>query len=98
MPARQSGVSVNFGVKTDVRGALVTLVGADGKFLPAGSKGTLTDSGKSFVVGYDGKAYVKSLKPKNTVAVDLGDVDCRAAFDYAPTPGKPVAIGPTTCR
>jgi len=98
VPARQSGVSVNFGVKTDVRGALVTLVGADGKFLPAGSRGTLVDSDESFVVGYDGKAYVKNLKPKNTVAIDLGDVECRAEFDYAPTPGKLATIGPTTCR
>jgi outer membrane usher protein len=97
-PSGHSGVYVNFGVKKDVRGALIVLTGADGLPLPAGSKGRLEGSDETFVVGYDGEAYVKQLSASNIVVVENGDAECRASFAYAPDGHRQIKIGPIPCR
>jgi outer membrane usher protein len=97
-PAGHSGVYVDFGVKKDVRAAIVVLVGPDGKALPPGSKGRLEGGDETFVVGYDGQAYVKRLAATNTVVVENGEQECRASFAYAPVKGKRIVVGPIPCR
>jgi outer membrane usher protein len=97
-PTRNSGVALDYGVKKDVRGAIVILTGPDGKFLPPGSKGALAGADETFVVGYDGQAYVKFLTSSNTIAVESGDAECHATFAYAPAAGKRAIIGPVSCR
>jgi outer membrane usher protein len=97
-PANHSGVYVDFGVKKDIRAAVVILAGSDGKFLPPGSKGVLAGSDETFIVGYDGQAYVKHLASSNTIVAENGEAECRASFPYAPATGKRVVIGPVTCR
>jgi outer membrane usher protein len=96
--ANHGGVYVDFGVTKDVHAAIVTLVGPDGKFLPAGSKGHLAGSDESFVVGYDGQAYVKRLTIANIVVAENGDTECQASFAYTPATGRRTIIGPLTCR
>lgn len=98
VPANQSGVYVNFGVEKDVHAVIVILVGANGKNLPPGSKGQLEGSDETFVVGYDGQAYVKHLASLNTVIAENGETECRASFSYVPARGKRATIGPVTCQ
>jgi outer membrane usher protein len=96
-PANRSGVLVSFKTTTNVQEAVVVLVGADGKPLAVGSKGKLDGGADDFVVGYDGRAFVKDLKGANAVAVSLEKGECHASFDYAAAADHQVMIGPVSC-
>jgi outer membrane usher protein len=85
-------------VNTNVSAAIVIIRGADGKAVPVGSKGQINDSAESFVVGYDGRAYVRGLQPTNTIAVTVGGNDCRASFPFTPAEDRQVVIGPVVCQ
>ena len=97
-PADRSGVLVHFGVKTNVNAAIVVVTDADGKMIPVGSKGRLNDGTESFIVGYDGRTYVKDLQAKNRIVVALGSNTCQAEFPFAPSSEDQVVIGPVACR
>jgi outer membrane usher protein len=96
-PADRSGVVVKFATKSDVLAAVVILVGPNGKPLPVGSKGKLDGADADFVVGYDGRAFVKDLKGANAVTVSLEKGECHASFDYAAAADRQVTIGPVSC-
>ncbi len=96
-PAGRSGVGLTFGVDAHVDAGTVRLQDATGRPLPVGTKGHREGGAETFVVGYEGQAYVKHLAGTNVVILDLGDHDCRATFPYQPTPGHRVAIGPVPC-
>jgi outer membrane usher protein len=84
-------------VKTDIRPAIVVFQGADGRPLPAGASGQL-EGGESFTIGYDGRTYIKDLKPENTVAIAMVDHECRASFAYEARPNEQVVIPGVTCH
>jgi outer membrane usher protein len=96
-PADRSGVLVSFKTKTDVQSAVVILVGPDGKPLAVGSRGKLDGSDADFVVGYDGRAFVKDLKGANSVTVSLEKGECHATFDYTAAADRQVIVGPVSC-
>jgi outer membrane usher protein len=96
-PADRSGVRLNFAVRTDAKPAVVTFKGADGQPLPAGARGQI-DGGESFIVGYDGRAYIKSLNPENKVTIAMVDRECHAEFGYEARPNAQVVISGVTCR
>jgi outer membrane usher protein len=96
-PADRSGVLVSFKTKTNVQAAVVILVGANGKPLAVGSKGKLDGSDVDFVVGYDGRTFVKDLKGTNAVTVSLEKGECHASFDYAAVSDHQVLVGPVSC-
>jgi len=96
-PADRSGVLVKFATKSDVQAAVVILVDPNGKPLPVGAKGKLDGGDGDFVVGYDGRAFVKELKSANKVTVTLDKSECHAAFDYAASTDSQVVIGPVSC-
>ena len=66
--------------------------------IPVGSKGRLNDGTESFIVGYDGRTYVKDLQAKNRIVVALGSNTCQAEFPFAPSSEDQVVIGPVACR
>lgn len=98
MPADQGGVYVDFGVKTAVHGATVIFVDAAGKRLPAGTPGKIEDAGDSFLVGYDGRAYITKLAASNVARITTGLSECVARFDYLPTGKAQPTIGPIACQ
>jgi outer membrane usher protein len=99
VPADRSGAVVNFGVVTDAPAALVTFQNASGHVLDPGLAGTLDDSGKSFIIGYDGEAYIQGLSPQNRVSITLADGSvCRASFAFTPTPDGQTQIPGVVCR
>ncbi len=99
VPADRSGVVVDFGVSDTPDAALVSFVDANGAALPVSSAGTLDGSSESFVIGYDGEAYIRALKSNNSVTIDLGDGNsCQARFAYRPTSGKQVSIKDVVCQ
>jgi outer membrane usher protein len=96
-PPDRSGVMVDFGIETDVRSAVVILDEPTGRPLQAGLRGKTTN-GRSFVVGYDGRAFIDGLEPANVAIVTLPDRDCRADFTYEPKVEEQVVIGPVICQ
>jgi outer membrane usher protein len=99
VPADSSGVVVKFGVTRHSDAALVVLVEQDGKPVPVTSQGKLEKGGETFVVGYDGQAYVQGLSSQNRVVIRRPDNStCRAEFAYTPKPGEQVLIKDVVCR
>jgi len=96
-PASRSGVMIDFTVKTDAKPAIVVFQGADGQPLAAGAQGQI-EGGDSFVVGYDGRAYIKNLGPTNNATVTLANGECHATFAYEAQTGEQVVISPVVCR
>ncbi|MBW9064458.1 fimbrial biogenesis outer membrane usher protein [Rhizobium herbae] len=97
VPADRSGVVVDFGVDTKPQSAIVLLVAPTGEPLRAGLTGQ-TAAGQTFVVGYDGRAFMTKLQANNEVTVDLAEGACHAAFSYAPKGDQQVSIGPVICK
>ena len=79
--------------------AVVVLRDAGGAYLLPGSRGVLEATGESFLVGYDGQAYVKGLAADNRISIELLDGStCHARFPFAPTTGARVEINNVVCR
>ena len=97
-PADRTGVLVRFNVKTEVQSAIVVLTDRSGKFLPAGMAGRLDGTEETFIVGYDGRAYIKELGETNDVVVTTAAGECRASFPYKPQKDEQVVIGPVVCQ
>jgi outer membrane usher protein len=97
-PGYKSGVYVDFDVKKATPSAIVILKTADGAFVQAGSEGHLDGSDGQFVVGYDGQAYIKDLKPANTIHIAGPKGTCTAAFAFAPSRDAQTTIGPEICK
>ena len=98
VPAERSGVVASFGIQASLPSAEVIIVGADGSFIPPASQGTLLGSGETFVVGYDGRTFIKNLAPQNTVTIDLVTATCSASFPFVQEAGTLPTIGPVTCQ
>jgi outer membrane usher protein len=96
-PADRSGVKVDFTVKTDTRPAVVVFQGGDGQPLAAGAQGQI-EGGESFVVGYDGRAYIENLAATNNATITLLNGGCHATFAYEPHPGEQVVVSPVVCK
>lgn len=95
VPMDRSGVFVKFPIeRTD--SAVVVLHTAEGQPVPPGATATLNE-GASFIVGYDGQAFLKGIGPLNWVDVEWGDGACRAQFEYRPVAGLQQLIGPVRC-
>lgn len=97
VPARWSGVALDFGGQSDA-GALVVLRDAGGAFLAPGAEVRLAGSSRSFTVGYDGEVWITGLGARNQITVQTGGAACTAAFDYAPRADEQVYIDGVECR
>ncbi|MCY1740879.1 fimbria/pilus outer membrane usher protein [Ensifer sp. SL37] len=98
VPADRSGVVVRFGVSDAPHAAIVTIKDESGRPLPAGLRGKLQHGSDEFVIGYDGHAYIRNLRPKNTIDVMLpGGGACGAEFSYTPQPGKQIVVNDVRC-
>lgn len=97
-PRGNSGVVVNFGGHANVVSAIVVFVGPDGKPLQPGFKGHLAGKDETFLVGHDGRAYVRDLANENVAVIDLLDRECRARFGFTPTPGRQGIVRGVVCQ
>ncbi|MBB3234317.1 fimbria/pilus outer membrane usher protein [Phyllobacterium endophyticum] len=99
VPANNGGVVVDFNVKEAAAAALVGLTDAGGKPLAAGLLGRIDGTDATFVVGYDGEAYIEGLSGNNNVTVEfVNGQTCLAAFAYKRQPGTQVAIRDVVCQ
>ena len=97
VPARRSGVSVDFGGQAKAS-ALVVLRDAAGAFLKPGADVRLHGSQTSFFVGYDGEVWLEGLGARNRITVQSDDGECRADFAYTAQAGTQVYIDKVECR
>jgi len=97
-PRGASGVYVNFGGRANVVSGIVVFVGPDGKPLKAGYKGHLEGKEEIFLVGHDGRAYVKDLDSSNVAIIDMLDKECRAAFAFNPEPDRQGIVRGVICQ
>jgi outer membrane usher protein len=97
IPSRNSGVTLTFPV-TRVRSALLTLVFADGRVVPAGAEVVLAGHDDRFPVGERGEVYLTEVENQNLLRVYYGNSTCTVAF--APPPGSdPLPrVGPLICQ
>ena len=97
-PRANSGVYVSFGGRANVVSAIVVFVGPEGKPLQVGVKGHLEGRSETFLVGHDGRAYVRDLSANNEVVIDLLDKECHARFAFTPTPGQQGIVRGVMCQ
>lgn len=97
-PGDRAGVAVSLKAARTDNAAVVVFRAADGEFIAAGARGLLVDADKTFVVGYDGRAFIEGLAPHNAVTIDAGDKTCQASFAFAAVPGQQAVIDNVTCN
>ncbi len=95
-PGRNSGVVVDFGTSNTANNALVSFVDPRGKPLEMGAIAHLR--GETFIVGYDGEAYIEGLSATNSVRIDTGNGVCNASFRLANSNEIFSQIGPVVCQ
>lgn len=98
VPARRSGVSVDFGGAGTDAAALVVLRDASGAVLDPGASVRLRGQSAEFTVGYDGEVWIEGLGARNRITVQTGAGTCTADFAYAAAAGAQVYINGVTCR
>lgn len=96
-PPRRQGAVIDFAVHAGLRAAEVILRGADGQPLPPGAPGRQTSSGEEFVVGHDGRSFLRRLQDDNPVEITLGERVCRARFPAPSAASTQPVIGPIPC-
>jgi outer membrane usher protein len=95
VPLDRSGVLVKFPVAR-AEHAVVVLHTVKGAPVPPGAAATLNGD-ETFLVGYDGQAYLKGLAARNTLQVDWGGGRCSVEFEYHAVAGAQQQIGPLRC-
>lgn len=95
VPLDRAGVLVRFPVaRADNLRVGLTL--GDGTPVPLGATVTL-NGGDSFVVGYDGEAYVKHVAARNVLLARWDEGACEAEFEYRAVPGAPRRLASLKC-
>lgn len=98
-PYDRVGVLVDFAVRTGANSALVAFVDPDGAPIELGARVEVEGQTESYVVGYDGEAYLSALAQENIVVVTTPDrARCRARFGYRPSAGGQVRIEAVRCE
>jgi outer membrane usher protein len=70
VPQDRSGSVVKFGVDAQSRSVLLTLNGDDGLPVETGATGSIEDGKSTFVIGYDGQAYVETTGKRRHMIID----------------------------
>jgi len=98
VPAFKSGIYVDLKVRRQAPSAVVIFKRPDGALVEVGSTGRLEGAESSFVVGYDGRAFIKNLAAANTAVVTTKGRECKATFAFEPQGDNQVMIGPVECQ
>ncbi len=97
VPRENSGVSIDFGIKTVNTAAIVIVTDNEGKILPPGSAVTLKGQDEPFLVGFDGEVYMTGLAAENEFESTVNSVVCSGHFNFTPVKDEQQVIGPLKC-
>lgn len=96
-PQARAGVLARFPLQ-GFSGAQLLLVDPAGRPLPPGTVLAHQGTGKRYVVGYDGLAFVDDLRDANTLQATLPDTSCEIVVPFAAKRNTLPTIGPLTCK
>jgi outer membrane usher protein len=98
VPYARSGVFVDFAAVRS-RNAMVILRQADGDWVPAGARVSLSETAEQFLVGLRGEVYVMGVKDQNSLTVQWNEHACVVPLTVpaTSTQGDDPRIGPLTC-
>lgn len=99
VPSLRAGVKVDFAI-TPTKSVLMTLVDAQGEFLPvqtAASMDGADNDAQSLMVGFDGQLFIEYAKEGAIVTFDLDDGACRIRLPDALPSDKAGRLGTLTC-
>lgn len=98
-PYDRVGAWVDFEVNTDARSALVAFVDEAGEPIELGSSVVVEGQAETYVVGYDGQAWLEELRAHNVAEITTPDrARCRASFAYQASTGSQVRLEGVRCR
>lgn len=96
-PRSRGGVLARFPLRS-FAGAQLFLVGAAGDPLPPGTLVTHRETGKRFVVGYDGLAFIDDLLDTNTLDASLAGKPCEIIVPFRQQHNTLPTLGPFICN
>ncbi|MDR5785384.1 fimbria/pilus outer membrane usher protein [Caballeronia sp. LP003] len=96
-PQSRAGVLARFPLH-GFRGAQIQLLDARGAPLPPGTTLVHRETGKRYVVGYDGLAFIDDLGAGNTLQATLGDTRCEASVPFEARGHGLPTLGPFACE
>jgi outer membrane usher protein len=96
VPYYRSGYELNFAIKRS-RGALFTLVLADGKPMPAGALVQINGAGEAFPVALRGEVFITGLEDNNRLRAAWRGQSCEFAVAYPKTEEPLPNLGSFTC-
>lgn len=97
-PPEQAGVVVRMHATDHSQSGLVILVDDHGAMLSAGLMGKVSSTEETFVVGYDGQAYVENLIAGADLTIDADNGPCVARLPTITHNANQKPIGPIVCR
>ncbi|AYD02234.1 fimbria/pilus outer membrane usher protein [Neorhizobium sp. NCHU2750] len=99
MPQRGGGVVVRFDVASDVAAALATLRTEDDVFVETGSVISLEGTDQTFVIGYDGQAYITGQSGHLKLSVQQPtEGTCTAEIDIPKQEGAVATLPEVICK
>jgi outer membrane usher protein len=101
-PQARAGVLAKFDIAS-FNGAQLRLVDEKGRPIQPGARATLTQTGKQYVIGYDGLTFIDDLKPQNHLLAQWntpkGSASCELDVPFAPTAKHALdTLGPFVCK
>lgn len=97
VPYYRSGYRIDFPV-TKANGAVLRVVLADGKPVPAGALARVVGVEETFPVALDGQLYVAGLAPANRILVQWDTKACEVYVPYPPTTAPLPDLGTFQCQ
>lgn len=97
VPYYRSGYDVEFPVGK-ANGALLRIVTAEGRPVPAGALVRIAGREEAFPVALDGQVYISGLTQHNRVEVTLGNARCEFQIPYPETDAPLPDLGNFLCR
>ncbi len=97
MPFFRSGHVIQFPIRK-ARDALLKIIMADGKPLPAGTSVRIAGHAETFTTAFDGQVYLSGLEPRNQIKITLSDTHtCEFEVIYPETDEPLPDLGSFQC-
>jgi outer membrane usher protein len=98
VPRDRGGVAVSLRATRTSGAAIVIFRAPDGTFIPPGASGVVVGTGRSFIVGYDGRAWIEDLAAQNQVKIEMSGEACTGSFAFKQEPGSHAVIDGAICK
>lgn len=98
LPNYRGSASVNIKTISARNTANVEIRLPNGQHLPPGTKVRHTESGKTSVIGYNGKTFVPEIEENNTLTIQMDMRTCTVSFAKSDRRSGSGQVGPLLCQ